>query len=498
MPVEVSVLSVKGHPPAEVMDASFDQEGGTIGRLPEKKDNHLFLPDPNRYISRIHAKISYKNGQFYLIDSSIDGTYLRNRDTCIHGASARIADGDRIWIGDYELVVRIHSADFLDATASAPNVHDPTQAIDIQEELTPSETDTPWWSNANRENANDHDRMSDTGHQQSNTPLDDAFSPPDVMDERGQAEQIPTDFNFEELIQGIDSSTGQHRTTADDAAADGGHEPGRDRPAKKNHRSAGAGTFPKDQWFTEKDDQRKPVPPATADLHGSPDPFKHYEKPGKTNPPPFQAADAAPVFQQQTDGDLFHIFLEAAGIKDTNRYPKDDLPHLMRSMGVVFREMVTGLVLLLKGRAEQKVQLRMSTTQMMPADNNPLKFFDDIDETIEQLLTGDKPGFVDPQTAVREGFAEIQNHHIAMTAGIQAAVIHLIEKFDPLRFSEQNKEGSVFSKKAKLWDAFQKAYAEIAHTALDDFFGEALSRAYEAQLSKLQHPSEDLNGTQKE
>ena len=435
MPVEVSVLSVKGHPPAEVIDASFDQDGGTIGRLSEKKDNHLFLPDPARYISRIHAKISYKDGHFYLTDSSIDGTYLRNRDICIHGDSARITDGDHIWIGDYELIVKIHSADFLDATASAPNVHDPTQAMDIQKELTPSEADTPWWSDVNEENANDHDWMSGTSNQQSNTPLDEAFSPPDVIDERAQAKQIPTDFNFEELIQGIDSPPGQNSTPSDDAAADGEHDSGHDRPANE---------------------------------------------------------------RKQTDGNLFHLFLEAAGITDKNRYQQEDIPHLMHTMGVVFREMVTGLVLLLKGRAEQKIQLRMSTTRMMPADNNPLKFFDDIDETIEQLLTGDKPGFVDPQTAVRQGFAEIRNHHIAMTAGIQAAVIHLIEQFDPLRFSEQNKDSAVFSKKAKLWDAFQKAYAEIAHTALDDFFGEALSRAYEAQLSKLQHPSEDLNGTQKD
>lgn len=422
MPVEVSVLSVKGHPPAEVMDVSFDQDGGTIGRLAEKKDNHLFLPDPDRYISRIHAKISYQEGHFYLTDSSIDGTYLRNRDTCIHGDSARIADGDRIWIGEYELVVRIHSTDFLDATASAPNVHDPTQAINIQKKLTPSEEDTPWWSDANRKNANDHDWLPDKSNQRNNLPLDEAFSPPDVIDERAPAEQIPTDFNFEELIQEIDSTPEQHRTPSDDA----------------------------------------------------------------------------PVFHQQTDGDVFHMFFEAAGIRDKIRYQKEDIPQLMRTMGVVFREMVTGLVLLLKGRAEQKRHLRMSTTRIMPDDNNPLKFFNNIDDAMEQLLTGDKPGFVDPQTAVREGFAEIQNHHIAMTAGIQAAVIHLIEQFDPLRFSEQNKDSAVFSKKAKLWDAFQKAYAEIAHTALDDFFGEALSRAYEAQLSKLQHPSEDMNGTQTE
>ena len=493
MPLEVSVLSVKGHPPAEAMDISFDQDGGTIGRLSEEKDNHLFLPDPDRYISRIHATISYRDGHYYLTDSSIDGTYHRNRTTRIHDESARLADGDRIWIGDYELVVRIHSADLFEATASAADNLSQTQSVDVQANLTTSDENAPWWPDADGENVEDHDWRPDSGDQANNAGLDEAFSPPDVINEASPAEQIPTDFNFEELIQDIDSQPEQRKAKPSDAVPDSDHDAGDAAPQEeKNRFFIKDGEIPKTARFLRKDIESIPDAPEFSAIFDQPD---KGEKPEQTH---VETAHDEPERHQPvgqyTDSDGLRLFLDAAGVKNTNRFQQEDIPHLMHTLGTVFREMVIGLVTLLKGRAEQKIQLRMSTTQIMPADNNPLKFFDNIEETIDQLITGDKPGFVDSQAAVREGFAEIMNHHLAMTAGIQAAVIHLIEQFDPLRFQEQHKENAIFSKKAKLWDAFQEAYAQIAHTALDDFFGEALSRAYEAQLSKLQHQSENLSG----
>ena len=148
--------------------------------------------------------------------------------------------------------------------------------------------------------------------------------------------------------------------------------------------------------------------------------------------------------------------------------------------------MVNGLMAVLRGRTELKTQLRVETTLITPADNNPLKFFGELDEALKQLLVGDQPGFVDAPSAVREGFADIMNHQMAMTAGLQAALIKLIERFDPQGFAKPYEEGVVFQKKAKSWDAYQKAYTKIANEALEDCFGKAFAEAYEAQIRKLQ------------
>jgi type VI secretion system protein len=163
----------------------------------------------------------------------------------------------------------------------------------------------------------------------------------------------------------------------------------------------------------------------------------------------------------------------------------------MQAVGAVFREMVDGLMAILRGRSELKSQLRVSATTLKPVDNNPLKFSRIVDDALKQMLTTDQPGFMKPTDAVRAGFTDIMNHQLAMTAAIQAAVIALLEHFDPQHFDRQNGDGVLFKRKAKSWDAFQRSYAEIANDALENFFGEAFTHAYEEQIRKLQGKKDD-------
>ena len=51
--------------------------GGTIGR---SADNDWVLPDPLRYVSAHHARISCQDGQYFLEDVSTNGSYV-NDDT---------------------------------------------------------------------------------------------------------------------------------------------------------------------------------------------------------------------------------------------------------------------------------------------------------------------------------------------------------------------------------------------------------------------------------
>ena len=84
---------------------TFDQKDGTIGRSPS---NDLVLPDPNRYISRQHAKILHKNGCYYLQDTSFNGIYILNKSLHLHKNSLKLENGDKLVIGDYELIVILH------------------------------------------------------------------------------------------------------------------------------------------------------------------------------------------------------------------------------------------------------------------------------------------------------------------------------------------------------------------------------------------------------
>ncbi|MFM2068749.1 MAG: type secretion system-associated domain protein TagH, partial [Pseudomonadota bacterium] len=97
------LLTVKSYngAPTDVAPASFDELGGTIGRA---DNNHLVLPDPERTISRVHAKVSYRADGYTIVDNgsnpiSINGSPLGS------GREHVLAAGDQVQIGGYVLVV---------------------------------------------------------------------------------------------------------------------------------------------------------------------------------------------------------------------------------------------------------------------------------------------------------------------------------------------------------------------------------------------------------
>lgn len=85
---------------------SVTMKGGvlTVGRGAE---NDLVLPDPDRVISKRHCVIEDRGGDYVLIDTSTNGTFLNFSPTRIGDAPAPLSDGDVIGLGGYELVVAI-------------------------------------------------------------------------------------------------------------------------------------------------------------------------------------------------------------------------------------------------------------------------------------------------------------------------------------------------------------------------------------------------------
>jgi hypothetical protein len=86
----------------EPVEASFDELGGTIGRA---DGNLMVLPDPERTISRVHAKVVFRNGT-YAIEDRGSNPILVNGNVVGHGKEWPLAPGDVVQIGGYELGVR--------------------------------------------------------------------------------------------------------------------------------------------------------------------------------------------------------------------------------------------------------------------------------------------------------------------------------------------------------------------------------------------------------
>lgn len=94
----------------------FDERGGTIGRI---AGNDWVLPDPDNFISSRHANVRWAAGGFYLEDLSSNGTFINAPDKAIsRTAPARLQDGDRLFIGDFEIIVQLIES----APATPPGV----------------------------------------------------------------------------------------------------------------------------------------------------------------------------------------------------------------------------------------------------------------------------------------------------------------------------------------------------------------------------------------
>lgn len=110
--IALTVLSYNGAP-ADGPSAQFDELGGTIGRA---NNNQLVLPDPERTISRVHARLVFRAGGFVIADNGSNPISVNGMPTGA-GREHPVKPGDRVQIGGYELEVR--------EAGASPNRADP-------------------------------------------------------------------------------------------------------------------------------------------------------------------------------------------------------------------------------------------------------------------------------------------------------------------------------------------------------------------------------------
>lgn len=80
----------------------FDQAGGSIGRGAECD---LVLPDPDRRVSRLQARISFSGGQYLVVNASTSNPMYVNGVELVPGSTRVIVDGDELRAGSYVLAV---------------------------------------------------------------------------------------------------------------------------------------------------------------------------------------------------------------------------------------------------------------------------------------------------------------------------------------------------------------------------------------------------------
>lgn len=102
--------------------------GGTIGR---SADNDWVLPDPMRYVSSHHARISFRGGHYFFEDVSTNGSFINDEPKPIGKSNShQLRNGDLLRLGEYHIVVSLEAdAETVAAEAVTADSSGPVEGV---------------------------------------------------------------------------------------------------------------------------------------------------------------------------------------------------------------------------------------------------------------------------------------------------------------------------------------------------------------------------------
>ncbi|MEN5217447.1 type VI secretion system-associated FHA domain protein TagH [Pseudomonas pudica] len=440
--------------PGQCPEMRLETGAITLGRA---ADNDWVLPDPERLVSARHCVIQFKDGRYFLTDDSTNGVELVRAGIRLRrGNSEPLLDGEVIRIGEYEIQARI-DANLPGTLDGEPQAHS-FEALMANQVAAPA-IPAPPISGAPAaflQGASNHDTLPD---------LFDFLGPSSVPPV-SQPDHVPAQ---------------QHDFRPPTPVA---------VPAPTVEPAA-PGMIPED-WNLF---GSAPAPAQTQTPTAPPAPAIPAVPAQPAVSAPVAAPTAAPAPAPAASSDaLLQAFLRGAGVEHL-RIDAADAAAQMEAIGQSYRLMVEGLIDVLRARSSLKGEFRMQQTTIAPVQNNPLKFAPNADEALLLLLRHGNQAFMAPDQAVRESFDDVRAHQLAVMAGVQAAIKHLLACFQPARLEQRLAPAAGLAKlfggsrQAHCWQQFTELYGQISREAEDDFqelFGREFSRAYEAHSNRLQ------------
>jgi FHA domain-containing protein len=201
-----------------------------------------------------------------------------------------------------------------------------------------------------------------------------------------------------------------------------------------------------------------------------------------------------PASSSAASEDLFRAFLEGAGVPEVaGQQPLD--AEAMRRLGRLMRAFTDGTIELLSSRAMLKREVRAEITMIVDEENNPFKILPNGRAVLMQMFGARMPGFLSPEAAVHDALGDLQSHQLGMVAGMRAALLTVLKRFDPAVLNHDTPHDGGLGEKllpggreARLWRQMQKLHAETTAAVEDDFqavFGRAFQQAYDKEMERL-------------
>jgi hypothetical protein len=133
-----------------------------------------------------------------------------------------------------------------------------------------------------------------------------------------------------------------------------------------------------------------------------------------------------------------------------------------------------------------------------------MKFSDNTNDLIKQLLVGAEGEYLGARDAVREANRDLINHQNAFLDAMNSAFIEFADRFDPDELQEgfkrtMNTKLFAFMNKAKYWDLYCELYPIMTEKGGGKFpqmFGEEFVKAYERQVTEYRRHDREGTGEQ--
>lgn len=504
MPLILHIDTYRNQPAPGLAPGHFSQAGGTLGRSPE---NTLVLEDPSKYISRTHARVTFREGAYYLEDLGSNPSIVNDRPAG-KGREITLSAGDRIVIGDYQLQVLIQ-ADAVTAQAPIPPpLNNPALPL-FEPAPAAAPLQLPGLFDAPPA------PVMAAPH-----PLPDALAGARLLDPGADASFAASQND----PLGLNLFASAAPLSANAAGFDL-HElnpPAPFRAAQSDHLSPELASF-----------SLPPAPaPGSAGSMAIPDDYDLLADFAPSAAPAVQAAAVVPAWEPQpaaapapmpthpaamqstpafsnpaqpgvgaasfagqpsaSDSDILQALLRGLGLPELKL--ESSGPQMAENIGAMLREATAGTMDVLMARALTKKESRMDMTMMAVRSNNPLKFFPNVDSALTQLLSNTMAGYMPPVQAMASAFDDLKAHELSVIAGMRAALSALLQRFDPAQIERRTPPASVMdklagstSRKARMWEQMVEIYGEVA-TDVDEvqgLFGDKFSAAYEEQVDRL-------------
>lgn len=480
MALRLRVLGTKAERLGDRWSRVFGVHGGRLGRA---ADCDWVLPDPERYLSGHHAAIEYRGGHWYVVDTSMNGTFVNGATNALGRDRAyALQDGDRIRMGEYDFLVSITpDNDFVPEVEALGGTMGGTyaRALDVQ----PIAPD-----------------LLITTHGDIGAELDmksllaSPIEPPDTPPE------LPHDWSWQSasLVPAAPPVTPPADSGVVRVVDAYGQEV--DTPFTRQARASRPSNAPPVMPALDTAAMPPRVEPAGTETPREIAPAQDSAAPSPESPirtTPRAASPGADGGGAISGLSPLVAFCRGAGI-DAAKLPEQDAALVLALAGQLLREFALGLMLGLQHRTEQKHAIRASHTAITALANNPFKVARSVEEALQRVLGARSQRFLPPVEAVRAGFADLQRHEQATLAGLQDALSEYLVRFSPDQLEEQFERSlsrvpdaaadGVAAHRTRYWEMYAELFRVLAYAGPDGLphaFAESFAEAYARQDEEL-------------